>query len=111
MLQLNELKEHRLFSYENVKLYKEKTKRWHDMKCLKRELVERQVVLLFNSRLKLFLWKLKSRWFSPFKLIKIYPHGEVDLHNEKIGETFKVNGQRVKMYHGESSNETRTTSP
>ncbi|XP_062080632.1 uncharacterized protein LOC133785407 [Humulus lupulus] len=29
-LQLNELEEMRFFSYENAKLYKEKTKRWHD---------------------------------------------------------------------------------
>lgn len=32
MLQLNELEEYRLFSYENVELYKENTKRWHDSK-------------------------------------------------------------------------------
>ncbi|XP_070057895.1 uncharacterized protein [Nicotiana tomentosiformis] len=30
LLQLNELDEFRLHSYENAKLYKEKTKRWHD---------------------------------------------------------------------------------
>lgn len=28
MLQLTKLEEHRLFSYENVELYKEKAKRW-----------------------------------------------------------------------------------
>ncbi|KAA3479775.1 Pol polyprotein [Gossypium australe] len=30
MLQLDELEELRLFSYENVKIFEEKTKRWHD---------------------------------------------------------------------------------
>lgn len=30
LLQLNELEEHRMFSYENAKIYKEKTKAWHD---------------------------------------------------------------------------------
>ena len=30
LLQLNELEEFRFFSYENAKLYKEKTKLWHD---------------------------------------------------------------------------------
>nr|XP_016499680.1 PREDICTED: protein NYNRIN-like [Nicotiana tabacum] len=30
LLQLNELDQFRMHSYENVKLYKEKTKRWHD---------------------------------------------------------------------------------
>ncbi|XP_075088299.1 uncharacterized protein LOC142170317 [Nicotiana tabacum] len=32
LLQLNELDEFRPHSYENVKLYKEKTKRWHDLR-------------------------------------------------------------------------------
>ena len=109
MLQLNELEKHRLFSYENAELYKERTKKWHGRKCLKKDLVEGQLVLLFNSRLKLFPGKLKSRWSGPFKLIKIYPHEAVDLLNEKTGQTFKVNGHRVKVYHGESSNNTRTT--
>ncbi|XP_012468924.1 uncharacterized protein LOC105787005 [Gossypium raimondii] len=30
MLQLNELEEFQMFSYENVKLYKERLKKWHD---------------------------------------------------------------------------------
>ena len=109
MLQLNELDEHRLFSYESAELYKEKTKKWHDSKCQKRELAEGQKVLLFNSRLKLFPGKLKSRWSGPFKLVKIYPHGAVELLNEKNGEKFKVNGQRVKTYFGDPSNNTRGT--
>ena len=66
MLQLNELEEHRMFSYENAKLYEEKTKAWHDKKIQKRELIEGEKVLLFNSRLKLFPGKLKSRWSGPF---------------------------------------------
>ena len=36
-LQLNEMDEFRLQSYENAKLYKEQTKRWHDKKIVKRE--------------------------------------------------------------------------
>lgn len=59
-------------------------------------------MLLFNSRLKLFPGKLKSRWSGPFKLIKVYPYGAVDLLDEKSGREFKVNGQRVKHYWGES---------
>ena len=58
-------------------------------------------MLLFNSRFKLFLGILKSRWSGPFKLIKVYPYGAVDLLDEKIGCEFKVNGQRVKQYWGE----------
>lgn len=79
ILQLNKLKEHRLFSYENGDLYKEKKK--HDKKCQKREFVEGQKVLLFNSRLKLFYGKLKSRRSGPFKMINIYSHEDTDLLN------------------------------
>ena len=57
-----------------------------------------QLVLLYNSKLKLFPGKLKSRWSGPFKLIRIYPHGAVDLLDGRIGQEFKVNGQRVKHY-------------
>ncbi|KAL5577361.1 hypothetical protein UlMin_019060 [Ulmus minor] len=100
LLQLNELEEHKIFFYENAKLYKDK-KAWHDKKIQKRELIPREKVLMFNSRLKLFLGKLKSRWSGPFKLLKVYPFGTVNLLDEKIGREFKVNGQRVKHYWGE----------
>ena len=33
-----------------------------------------------------------------FKLLKIYPHGAVDLLDEQTGQEFKVNGYRVKHY-------------
>ncbi|XP_062081042.1 uncharacterized protein LOC133785842 [Humulus lupulus] len=100
MLQLNELEEMRLFSYENVKLYKEKTKRWHDKHIQPRVFEEGQRVLLFNSHLKLFPVKLKSRWSSPFSVVKVYPYGAVELHGEGSRREFKVNGQRLKLYWG-----------
>ena len=100
LLQLNEMEEFRLSSYENAKLYKEKTKKWHDMMIQQRILEPGQQVLLFNSRLKFFPGKLKSRWSGPFQVIKVFPHGAVELMDEKTGRTFKVNGQRVKHYWG-----------
>ncbi|XP_024963631.1 uncharacterized protein LOC112503886 [Cynara cardunculus var. scolymus] len=99
MLQLYELDEHRLLSYENAKLYKEKTKKWHDNRIQHIKLREGQHVLLFNSRLKLFPGKLKSRWSGPFLISKVYPYGAVDLVNPEDNYIFKVNGQRVKVYH------------
>ena len=101
LLQLNELEEHRMFSYENAKLYKDKTKAWHDKKIQKRELIPREIVLLFYSRWKLFPGKLKSHCSGPFKLLKVYLFGAVYLLNEKIGGEFKVNGQRGKYYWDE----------
>ena len=66
LLQLNELDEFQHEAYENAKIYKERTKAWHDKHIMRKEFQPRQQVLLFNSRLKLFLGKLKSRWSKPF---------------------------------------------
>ena len=38
LLQMNELEELRNEAYDNVRIYKEKTKRWHDQKILRREI-------------------------------------------------------------------------
>lgn len=68
LLQLNELEEFWMDAYENAKIYKERTKRWHDKHLQKKELKEGDLVLLFNSILNFFLGKLKSRWSGPFKI-------------------------------------------
>ena len=60
LLQLNELDELRMNAYENVKLYKDRTKLWNDKHLSKKEFHEGELVLLYNSRLKLFPGKLKS---------------------------------------------------
>ncbi|GKA61966.1 reverse transcriptase domain-containing protein [Tanacetum coccineum] len=36
-------------------------------------------VLLFNSRLKIFSGKLKSRWSGPFTITEVYPYGTAKL--------------------------------
>ena len=53
ILQLNELEEFLNEAYENAKIYKEKTKVWHDKHIVRKEFEPGQRVLLFNSRLKL----------------------------------------------------------
>ncbi|XP_075507502.1 uncharacterized protein LOC142544330 [Primulina tabacum] len=98
-LQLSEMDEFRNDAYENAKIYKEQTKKWHDKIIVRRELKPGQQVLLFNSRLKLFPGKLKSRWSGPFVVETVYPHGAIELRCSD-GRTFKVNGQRVKAYYG-----------
>ena len=100
LMQLNELDELRLQAYDSSKLYKERTKRWHDRYIVKRTFEPGQLVLLFNSRLKLFPGKIKSRWSGPFCVIAASDKGVVEVKDEKTGESFKVNGQRLKHYHG-----------
>ncbi|CAM8926141.1 unnamed protein product [Rhodiola kirilowii] len=62
LLQLNELDEIRLDSYENARFYKERTKNWHDKRIVHREFNEGELVLLYNSRLRLFPGKLRTKW-------------------------------------------------
>ncbi|KAJ4703007.1 Pol polyprotein [Melia azedarach] len=109
MLQLNELEEMRLFSYENAKLYKEETKCWHDKHIQQRVFEESQRVLLFNSRIKIFPSKLKLRWSGPFMVIKVYPYRAVDLRDEQSGREFKVNGHRLKHYWGDEIERRKTS--
>ena len=58
-----------------------------------------QKVLLFHSKLKLFLGKLRSRWIGPFIVTYVFPHGAVQIKSDKTGEKFKVNGHRLKPYY------------
>ncbi|GKC15198.1 reverse transcriptase domain-containing protein, partial [Tanacetum coccineum] len=61
-VQMNELKKLQDQAYENSLIYKEKTKKIHDSKIKNRFLNVGDRVLLFNSRLKIFSGKLKTRW-------------------------------------------------
>ncbi|XP_050211761.1 uncharacterized protein LOC126661921 [Mercurialis annua] len=103
LLQLNELDEIRFMAYENTKIYKEKTKKWHDAHITPKVLKAGSFVLLYNSRFKLVPGKLKSRWSRPFKIKNVVSHGAVELENSQ-GETFKVNGHRCKPYLGPLTN-------
>nr|GEY34011.1 reverse transcriptase domain-containing protein [Tanacetum cinerariifolium] len=78
-VQLNELNELRDHAYENSLIYKEKTKRIHDSKIKNHIFNVGDRVLLFNSRLKIFSGKLKTRWSRPFTIAKAFPYGTVEL--------------------------------
>ncbi|KAL4325949.1 hypothetical protein GQ457_11G033230 [Hibiscus cannabinus] len=100
LLDINELEEIRHAAYDNAKIYKEKTKKWHDRKILPKDYQPGQQVLLFNSRLKLFPGKLKSRWSGPFIITHVSPHGAITIKSPQDDNEFKVNGQRLKLYMG-----------
>ncbi|GJR74375.1 reverse transcriptase domain-containing protein, partial [Tanacetum coccineum] len=98
-VQLNELNELRDHAYENSLIYKEKTKRIHDSKIKNRVFNVGDRVLLFNSRLKIFSGKLKTRWSGPFTITQVFPYGTIEL-SQNSGPNFKVNGHRLKHYFG-----------
>nr|GEW49484.1 reverse transcriptase domain-containing protein [Tanacetum cinerariifolium] len=98
-LQLNELNELRNQACENFLIYKEKTEKLHDSKIKNRIFNVGDRVLLFNSRIKIFFGKLKTRWSGPFTITKVFPYGTVEL-SQPDGPNFKVNGHCVKHYFG-----------
>ncbi|GJW42397.1 reverse transcriptase domain-containing protein [Tanacetum coccineum] len=94
-VKLNELSELRDQAYENSLIYKEKTKRIHDAKIKNHIFNVGDQVLLFNSRLKIFLGKLKSRWSGPFTISHVFPYGTL----KTLGQTLRTNefGDWVKL--------------
>ncbi|GKE92614.1 reverse transcriptase domain-containing protein [Tanacetum coccineum] len=95
-VQMNELRDQ---AYENSLIYKEKTKKIHDSKIKNRVFNVGDRVLLFNSRLKIFSGKLKTRWTGPFTVTQVFPYGTIELSSTN-GPNFKVNGHRLKHYFG-----------
>nr|GEW94919.1 DNA-directed DNA polymerase [Tanacetum cinerariifolium] len=95
-VQINELNELCDQAYENSLIYKEKTKRLHDLKIKNHVFNIGDRVLLFNSRMKIF----SGRWSGPFTISQVYPYGTVEL-SQSDGPNFKVNGHRLKHYFEE----------
>ncbi|XP_070667512.1 uncharacterized protein [Malus domestica] len=77
-LQLNELDGIRNEEYENARIYKEKTKAFHDKMIHGKTFSIGKKVLLFNSRLHLF---------------------PVQIRSLKTGHEFQVNGHQLKPYY------------
>ncbi|XP_071739906.1 uncharacterized protein [Rutidosis leptorrhynchoides] len=88
--------EHRAFWL----IKEEKTKKWHDAQLKgPKEFHPNDKVLVFNSRFKFSPGKLKSRWSGPYVVKRAHPTGYVELYGN--GNTFKVNGHRLKIYNDE----------
>ena len=98
LLQLHELEELRNEAYNNSIIYKDKMKKFHDKHLSRKQFFLGQKVWLYNSRLKLFLGKLKPKWDGPMVVIEIFQNGAVLIENPRNQSQFKVNGQRLKPY-------------
>ncbi|KAD2805874.1 hypothetical protein E3N88_39251 [Mikania micrantha] len=77
--QIHELEALRDAVYSRSLSIKEKTKSLHDRKLK---------------------GKLKSKWTGPYVVEEVFPYGTVELQNEVDGNTWKVNGHRLKHYIG-----------
>nr|GEY78683.1 reverse transcriptase domain-containing protein [Tanacetum cinerariifolium] len=82
-------------------IYKDafEAKKLHDSKIKNRIFNVGDQVLLFNSLLKIFSGKLKTRWSGLFTITKVYPYGTAKLSHAD-GSNYKVNCYRLKHYYG-----------
>ena len=98
LLQLQKLQELRHNAYENVAIYKEKTKAFHDRNIRRRSFQVNEKVWLYNWRLKLFPRKLHSRWDGPYVVLELFDGGAVLISDIQSGREFKVNSHSLKPY-------------
>ncbi|XP_074297972.1 uncharacterized protein LOC141628777 [Silene latifolia] len=84
LLHLDALEEFWLNAYDSSRIYKEKTKRWHDKRIVPHEFHVGQ--------------KLKSRWRGPYTVTGVTEFGSVELEDSE-GNRYKVNGHLVKHYY------------
>nr|CAD39770.3 OSJNBa0060B20.4 [Oryza sativa Japonica Group]CAD40083.1 OSJNBa0085C10.35 [Oryza sativa Japonica Group] len=97
-IQIAELEEWREKASHNAKIYKERTKRWHDKRIKIKKFKPLDKVRIFNSRVKLFgHGKLHSKWEGPFDVIDTSSHGAITLRDDSVN-IFKVNDQRLKIF-------------
>ncbi|XP_042056313.1 uncharacterized protein LOC121800887 [Salvia splendens] len=104
-LQLQELEELSIESYESAMWYKEKTVLLHAKNLRVKELQAGQKVLLFQSRLKLVPGKLKSKWIGPYTIVGLQANGAVEIQGSASNSIpFLVNGHRVKVFRDNDEN-------
>ncbi|XP_070057555.1 uncharacterized protein [Nicotiana tomentosiformis] len=90
--ELHELDEFRYHAFESTRLYNERMKIMHDKNILEWSFKLGDKVLLYNSRLRLFPSKLKSRWSGPFSVVEIHPTGAIEIAASNDSRMFRVSG-------------------
>ena len=80
-LQLEELEEIRRDAYQNVRIYKDKMRAWHDKMISRKEFKVGDKVLLYQSRLCLCPGKLRLRWLGTFIVTRIHHHGAIEMES------------------------------
>ncbi|XP_058726302.1 uncharacterized protein LOC131597632 [Vicia villosa] len=82
-------------------LHKDKEKANHEGKTHQKNFEVGQMVLVCNSRLKVFPSKLKSKWLGPFVVKEVRNYGSIVVEDPKTQESWSVKEQRLKVYHDE----------
>ena len=80
------------------KFIKKKVKTFHDNNIIRKTFEPNQKILSYNSRLNLFLGKLRSRWTESYIVQTVFLHSAIKIKNPTSGNIFKVNGQCLKLF-------------
>ncbi|XP_058726340.1 uncharacterized protein LOC131597670 [Vicia villosa] len=81
--------------------HKDKDKVNHEGKTHHKNFKVGQMVLVCNSRLKVFPSKLKSKWSGPFVVKEVRNYGSIVVEDPKTQESWTVKERRLKVYHDE----------
>ena len=94
------LEEDRLLALQNTELQQLKRKARFDQRIKKHDIKKNDLVLVKDSRHLKFPGKLQTRWGGPYKVVKIWKNGSLQLQylNGELFET-RINGSRVKKYY------------
>ncbi|CAA0824104.1 Unknown protein [Striga hermonthica] len=98
-LRTQELEEMRNEADESAKIYKEKTKAFHDKMISRKQFIVGQKVLLYQSRLWLFPRKLRTRGEGHLEVTKVCTHGSIQIRSPSSSKASVVNEHRLKPYH------------
>ncbi|XP_058783817.1 uncharacterized protein LOC131658555 [Vicia villosa] len=80
-------------------IHKDKEKANHEGKTYHKNIEVGQMVLVCNSRHKVFPSKLKSKWSGPFVVKEVRNYGAIVVEDPKTQESWTVKEQRLKGYH------------
>ncbi|XP_076950219.1 uncharacterized protein LOC143623124 [Bidens hawaiensis] len=97
-LALCEIEELRDEAYDCASAYKAKMKKVHDANIRLKNFEVGQRVWLYNTRMKLFPGKLKSKWTGPYLIVRVGNHGQYEIEDFDDHLRQVVNGYRLKPY-------------
>ncbi|XP_076908922.1 uncharacterized protein LOC143566013 [Bidens hawaiensis] len=97
-LALCEIEEFRDEACDCASAYKSQMKKVHDANIRLKNFEVGQKVCLYNTRMKLFMGKLKSKWTGPYLVVGVGNHGQFEIEDFDDHMRQVVNGYRLKSY-------------
>ena len=100
MFQLQNLEEDKIMTIQHREAQKQQQKAWHDKNIKTKNTSVRDLVLLYDSKIKGKPHKLETTWMGPYIIEYLNSNGSVRLKTLQ-GQVFPkvMNGDQLKRYH------------